>query len=63
VRVDLRFTDEPWPAGNEQAGARFDDALYLVRRALFIECDAPGGRRVTFEVPLGSASRHRGGPR
>lgn len=53
-RVDLRFTDEPWPAGNEQAGARFDDAIYAVGRALFIDVDAPGPRRVTFEVPAGA---------
>lgn len=52
-RVDLAFTGEPWPAGNEQAGARFDDALYLVGRALFIDTDAPGSRRVTFELPPG----------
>ena len=51
--VDLRFTERPWPAGNEQAGARFDDALYLVGRALFVDSDLPGSRRVTFELPPG----------
>jgi predicted metalloprotease with PDZ domain len=52
-RVDLRFAAEPWPAGNEQAGARFDDALYLVGRALFVDTDWAGIRRITFELPRG----------
>jgi len=52
-RVTLEFADVPWPAGNEQAAARFADALYVVGRALFIETDLPGSRQVTFEVPPG----------
>jgi predicted metalloprotease with PDZ domain len=52
-RVDLSFVREAWPAGNEQAGFFDGDALYLVTKALFIADDAPGERRVTFDLPEG----------
>jgi predicted metalloprotease with PDZ domain len=49
--VDLSFTRERWPVGNEQAGAAFDDALYLVTRPLFLTAAPDAAARVRFEVP------------
>lgn len=33
--VDLSFTREPWPPGNEQAGQFTGDAVYRVTRPVF----------------------------
>jgi len=49
--VDLAFTRRRWPVGNEQAGAAFDDALYLVTRPLFLTAAADAPARVHFELP------------
>ncbi len=51
--VDLAFAGKPWPAGNEQAGATFRDALYIVGRALFVFSDVTGPSRIHFDVPGG----------
>lgn len=52
-RIDLSFARAHWPAGNEQAGAVFPNALYLVGRPLFIVSDHPASARVTFDIPAG----------
>lgn len=52
-RVDLGFTRTPWPAGNEQAGAAFEEALYVVGRALFIVSDVATASTIEFFVPQG----------
>lgn len=52
-RIDLGFARAPWPAGNEQAGAAFPDALYVVGRALFIVGDAGVTSHVEFDLPAG----------
>jgi predicted metalloprotease with PDZ domain len=51
--IDLAVADQPWPVGNEQSAQRFDDALYMVSRLLFIDADLSGPRTVRFEVPAG----------
>lgn len=50
-RIDLAFARTPWPAGNEQAAAVFDDALYVVGRALFVVGDVPTTSHVEFVLP------------
>lgn len=49
--VDLSFTREPWPPGNEQAGRFTGDAVYLVTRPVFIAPVTDGPMRVRFAVP------------
>lgn len=49
--VDLRFTREPWPPGNEQAGLWADSALYLVTKALFLSPEGDGPYEVRFDIP------------
>jgi predicted metalloprotease with PDZ domain len=49
--VDLSFTREPWPFGNERAGQFTGDAVYLVAQPVFIAPVADGPMRVRFEVP------------
>jgi predicted metalloprotease with PDZ domain len=67
-RINLGFTRAPWPAGNEQAGAGFENSLYIVGRALFItgnigspaivELAAPAGWHVSTPlVPVGNDGR------
>ena len=51
--VDLRFTREPWPPGNEQAGLWADSALYLVTKALFLVPEGDGPYEVRFDIPAG----------
>ena len=52
-RVDLSFTKEKWPPGNEQAGIWFDKMLYVITKPLFIASDVQGHRVVTVNVPSG----------
>ena len=52
-RVDLGFTREPWPVGNEQAGQSMTDALYIVGRPLFVLSNGTGAYRVRFRLPAG----------
>ena len=51
--VDLSFARQPWPAGNEQAGYTDGKALFLVSKALFLDCERDGPRAVRFELPAG----------
>lgn len=51
--VDLSFTREDWPPGNEQAGRFTGDAVYLVTRPVFIAPATDGPIRVRFDVPPG----------
>ena len=39
--VDLSFSKEKWPYGNEQAALFQNDALFVVSKALFVVADAP----------------------
>ncbi|MEX2151960.1 MAG: hypothetical protein WD825_01400 [Gemmatimonadaceae bacterium] len=50
-RIDLGFTRTPWPAGNEQAGAAFGNALYVIGRPLFIVGNVTTVSRVEFVLP------------
>lgn len=49
--VDLSFSKEKWPYGNEQAALFQNDALFVVSKALFVVADVPGKRQVVFETP------------
>lgn len=49
--VDLSFTAERWPPGNEQAGLVTQEALYVVTKPLFVTPPSPGARTVAFDVP------------
>lgn len=49
--VDLVFTREPWPSGNEQAGQLTEDALYLVTRPLLIVAAPDRPSELTFDLP------------
>jgi predicted metalloprotease with PDZ domain len=49
--VDLSFTREPWPFGNERAGQFTGDAVYLVAQPVFIAPVGDGPMRVRFNVP------------
>ncbi len=49
--VDLSFTLEAWPPGNEQAGMASGDSLYVITKPLFIAPSTPGPLDVTFVVP------------
>ena len=49
--VNLKFTEENWPPGNEQAGLWADSALFVVTKALFAAPEKRGTWRVTFDVP------------
>jgi predicted metalloprotease with PDZ domain len=49
--VDLKFTQERWPPGNEQAGLWADSALFLTTRALFVAPQRDGAWRVSFDLP------------
>jgi len=51
--VDLSFARQPWPAGNEQAGYTDGKALFVVSKALFLDCERDGPRAVRFELPAG----------
>jgi hypothetical protein len=44
--VDLSFTREPWPFGNERAGQFTGDAVYLIAQPVFIAPVADGPMRV-----------------
>ena len=50
-KVDLRFIYEDWVSGNEQAGAHFDDSIFLVTRPIFISSEYNGNIRVNFKLP------------
>jgi predicted metalloprotease with PDZ domain len=50
-KVDLSFTKNKWPYGNEQAGSFQDNALFVVSKALFVVSDVVGMRRIAFETP------------
>jgi predicted metalloprotease with PDZ domain len=50
-KVDLSFTKERWPAGNEQAGLFQGSSLFLVSKSLFVVSDVKGQRVVRVEVP------------
>jgi predicted metalloprotease with PDZ domain len=49
--INLRFAQEKWPPGNEQAGLWADSALFVVTKALFIVPDGEGPWNVTFRLP------------
>lgn len=49
--VDLGFTKAKWEVGNEQAGFTDGKGTFVVSKAVFIECDIPGVRRVKLHVP------------
>ena len=51
--VDLRFAQESWPPGNEQAGLWADSALFLVTKSLFLTPEGDGPSSVTFDLPAG----------
>jgi predicted metalloprotease with PDZ domain len=51
--VDLDYARKDWPAGNEQAGKLFEQALYTVTRPLFVYTTGVDRAVVRFEVPEG----------
>jgi predicted metalloprotease with PDZ domain len=53
--VSLEYADAPWPAGNEQAGRRFTNALFTVTKPLFLYTSSTTAARVRFVLP----SQHR----
>jgi predicted metalloprotease with PDZ domain len=52
-RVDLTFTTQPWPPGNEQAGIWLDSTLYVITKPLFVASALEGPRRVSIALPIG----------
>jgi predicted metalloprotease with PDZ domain len=51
--VSLEYADGQWPAGNEQAGRRFPNALFTVTKTLFVYTSGTTDARVRFVVPAG----------
>ncbi|MBZ5658048.1 MAG: hypothetical protein LAO56_22530 [Acidobacteriia bacterium] len=49
--VDLSFVASHWPVGNEQAGYTDGKATFVVSKALFLDCKAPGQRLIRFFSP------------
>ena len=52
-QVNLSFTTQPWPPGNEQAGVWLDSTLYMITKPLFVASTVEGPRRVAFSLPAG----------
>lgn len=50
-QVNLSFIYENWISGNEQAGAYFEDSIYLVTRPIFITSEFEGNHQITFDLP------------
>lgn len=46
--VDLSFVGSRWPVGNEQAGYTDGKATFVVSKALFLDCQVPGQRKIQF---------------
>jgi predicted metalloprotease with PDZ domain len=53
--VALDYSDGAWPAGNEQAGRRFKDALFTVTKPIFIYTSTTENAVVHFDVPAAYA--------
>lgn len=51
--VDFEFASKPWPAGNEQAALRIDDALYTVSKAFVIAPLSVRDATVRLSAPVG----------
>ncbi|HEX3107581.1 MAG TPA: hypothetical protein VHU41_00700, partial [Thermoanaerobaculia bacterium] len=51
--VDLDYAVGQWPAGNEQSGRLFANALYSVTKPFFIYTSATTDARVRFKLPPG----------
>src|SRR5690349_14383559 len=49
--VDLAYAVGQWPAGNEQSGRLFANALYSVTKPLFVYTSGTTDARVRFHLP------------
>ena len=52
-KLNLGYTRDKHPYGNEQGGQVFEEAVYTVAKPLFVGSDVSGTWRVEFQVPQG----------